>query len=118
MGFSVSLPDWAVAECAQIECPLATVEARMVEVIRFARLNFQRQTGGPFAAGVFEEATGQLVAMGVNRVVPENCSSAHAEVVALSLAQAKLNTFDLGSAACPAINSSSTGARARCVMEP
>jgi tRNA(Arg) A34 adenosine deaminase TadA len=35
--------------------------------------------------------------MGVNRVVPTGCSSAHAEVMALSLAQKRLGTYDLGS---------------------
>ncbi|MCB0173786.1 MAG: nucleoside deaminase [Anaerolineae bacterium] len=73
----------------------------MAEVIKFSRLNVQHQTGGPFAAGVFECDTGKLVVIGVNRVVPHTCSSAHAEVVALSLAQRLLNTFDLGGPGLP-----------------
>ncbi|MEZ4519299.1 MAG: nucleoside deaminase [Chloroflexota bacterium] len=40
--------------------------------------------------------------MGVNRVVSMSCSSAHAEVMALSLAQAQLKTFDLGGPGMPA----------------
>ncbi len=68
----------------------------MREVIRFARLNFERDTGGPFAAGVFERDSGRLVALGVNRVVATGCSSAHAEVMALSLAQRALGGWDLG----------------------
>ena len=96
MDFSVSLPDWAKQELGKLPDRIETVEERMQHVIRFSRLNFERNTGGPFAAGVFEEETGKLVVIGVNRVVPESCSSAHAEVVALSLAQTLLKTFDLG----------------------
>ena len=65
-------------------------------VIELARTNFQRDTGGPFAAAVFDEASARLVAIGVNRVVPMRCSSAHAEVMALSLAQRAAGTHDLG----------------------
>jgi len=96
MNFSVSLPDWATKELGQIPDRITTLEERMQHVIRFSRLNFERDTGGPFAAGVFEEETGKLVVIGVNRVVPMSCSSAHAEIVALSLAQSMLKTFDLG----------------------
>lgn len=74
----------------------------MAAVIRFSQLNFEHDTGGPFAAGVFERDSGKLVTIGVNRVVPLSCSSAHAEVVALSVAQTKLGTFDLGGADMPA----------------
>jgi len=74
----------------------------MREVLRFARRNTEEQTGGPFAAGVFELDTGRPVVVGVNRVMPHLCSSAHAEVVALSLAQKQLQTFDLGAPNVPA----------------
>lgn len=74
---------------------------RMLLVIELARRNFQEGTGGPFAAGVFETLTGRIVSLGVNRVVPCNNSSAHAEIVAISLAQAELKGFDLGSADVP-----------------
>lgn len=94
--FSISLPEWAVEAEQQLPKFLPTHEARMAEVIRFSRLNFEQNTGGPFAAGVFEKESGRLIAMGVNRVVPSLCSSAHAEVVALSLAQQRLKTYDLG----------------------
>lgn len=67
-------------------------------VLGWARLNVEKETGGPFAAGVFEVTTGRLVSPGVNLVVPERCSSAHAEVVALSVAQRRLETHDLAGA--------------------
>ena len=100
MEFSVTLPDWAQKEIQKLP-HLETIEERMRAVIRFSRLNIEHDTGGPFAAGVFEEESGKLVSMGVNRVVPMSCSSAHAEVVALSLAQKTLRSFDLGSADMP-----------------
>jgi tRNA(Arg) A34 adenosine deaminase TadA len=65
-------------------------------VIELARTNFARDTGGPFAAAVFERETGRVVSVGVNRVVPGRCSSAHAEVMALSLAQQAIAGHDLG----------------------
>lgn len=102
MDFTISLPEWAITELQALPSHLPTLEERMRHVIRFSRLNFEHNTGGPFAAGVFERDTGKLVVIGVNRVVPSHCSSAHAEVVALSLAQRILQTFDLGAAGMPA----------------
>jgi tRNA(Arg) A34 adenosine deaminase TadA len=102
MEFTLSLPDWAVEENERLPEYIPSLEDRMREVIRFSRLNFERGTGGPFAAGVFERDTGKRVIIGVNRVVPSNCSSAHAEVMTLSLAQKLLGTFDLGGASMPA----------------
>ena len=101
MEFTLSLPDWAVQELERLPAHLPTLEERMAAVIRFSRLNFEQGTGGPFAAGVFERDSGKLVVIGVNRVVASNCSSAHAEVMALSLAQKMLGTYDLGSAGMP-----------------
>jgi tRNA(Arg) A34 adenosine deaminase TadA len=102
MQFTLSLPDWAIEEHQKLPTHLPTAEERMAAVIRFARLNFERGTGGPFAAGVFERDTGKLIVIGVNRVMAHNCSSAHAEVMTLSLAQQKLGTYDLGGPGLPA----------------
>ena len=101
-SFSLTLPEWAIAENKKLKPTYETIEDRMREVLRFARRNTEEQTGGPFAAGVFELDTGRPVVVGVNRVMPHLCSSAHAEVVALSLAQKMLKTFDLGAANVPA----------------
>jgi tRNA(Arg) A34 adenosine deaminase TadA len=100
--FALGLPDWAPAELQQLPEFLPAIEARMAAVLRFARLNTGNQTGGPFAAGVFERDSGRLLGIGVNRVVPLNCSSAHAEIVALSLAQQRLGVYDLGGPGLPA----------------
>jgi tRNA(Arg) A34 adenosine deaminase TadA len=97
----LTLPDWAVGELAQLPPFMPSLSERMAAVIRFSQLNFERQTGGPFAAGVFERDSGRLVVIGVNRVMPMNCSSAHAEVMALSVAQQILQTYDLGGPGLP-----------------
>lgn len=100
--FELDLPEWAIAALNELPTHLPTVEARMAAVLEFARRNHLEQTGGPFAAGIFERDSGRLVVIGVNRVVPSNCSSAHAEVMALSLAQRLLATWDLGAPDLPA----------------
>lgn len=70
-------------------------------VIHLARCNIARG-GGPFGAAVFEQHTGRLVAAGVNRVIASRCSSAHAEIIALSLAQQRVGGYDLGASSQPA----------------
>jgi tRNA(Arg) A34 adenosine deaminase TadA len=95
----IPLPDWLATVAADVVLPDA--EARMAFVVRLARRS-GGAGGGPFAAAVFERDSGRLVAAGVNRVVASHCSAAHAEVVALSLAQRRLGHFDLGAAGRPA----------------
>ena len=101
-GFSLDLPDWAVDKLNKLPLFFPTNEERMEAVIEFSRMNFQRKSGGPFAAGIFERDTGRLVVIGVNRVVPFLCSSAHAEIMAISLAQKHLGVYDLGASGLPA----------------
>lgn len=96
------LPEWLETELRKIPANIPDVETQMATVIRFSRLNFEHDTGGPFAAGVFEVDSGRVVSLGVNRVVPLHCSSAHAEIMALSLAQHHLAAFDLGGPGLPA----------------
>jgi tRNA(Arg) A34 adenosine deaminase TadA len=91
---TLSLPTW-VRDLPPPD-PLAHLTDRMELVLDLAMRNVERNTGGPFAAAVFEQESGRLVSVGVNRVVPENCSVAHAEVLAIALAQASTGTYDLG----------------------
>ena len=102
MKFEVTLPDWAITENKKLPSHFTTLEDRMAAVIRFAELNLTHDTGGPFAAGIFEKETGKCVIIGVNRVVPSSMSSAHAEIVTITLAQQILKTFDLGGPEMPA----------------
>lgn len=95
-SFTLQLPVWAVEKNKCLPEFATTLEDRMKLILEFAELNIKHNTGGPFAAGVFERDTGRPVVIGVNRVVVSHCSSAHAEVMALSLAQQILGTYDLG----------------------
>ena len=72
------------------------IEDRMRFVIELSRQNIERRTGGPFGAGIFEQKSGRLVAAGVNLVESSNCSIAHAEIMAIALAQKRLGDYDLG----------------------
>ena len=101
LKITLTMPDWATEELKKLPTIFATLEERMAAVIRFSQLNIDHDTGGPFAAGVFEQDTGRLVVIGVNRVVPLNCSSAHAEIMTLSLAQKILGVYDLGGPGLP-----------------
>lgn len=101
MSVEIALPDWAVAANKELPDCIVSLEERMRVVISFSRQNMENETGGPFAAGIFEKKTGKVVVVGVNRVVPLNISSAHAEIVTISLAQQILKTFDLGGPEMP-----------------
>lgn len=68
----------------------------MMLAIDLARQNIKHKTGGPFGAAIFDMEKHTLLSAGVNLVLPSSCSMAHAEMVAISIAQKKLATFDLG----------------------
>jgi len=93
--FSIELPAWLPVWLEQRGDDLATDEARMSFVIELARQNVRAGTGGPFAAAVFEPENHRLIAMGVNLVTASGLSLAHAEMVALSLAQQHFGDWDL-----------------------
>lgn len=65
-------------------------------VTTLSQLNIEQGTGGPFGAGVFRLDTHQLVAPGVNLVLSSRSSLAHAEIVAIMMAQEALGVHDLG----------------------
>jgi tRNA(Arg) A34 adenosine deaminase TadA len=91
---NIRLPEWVdgfLATCPEL-FPVA--EDRMSFVIALARRNVQHETGGPFAAAVFDN-NGRLAAPGVNMVIASNCSVFHAEIVALALAQKTVSRYDL-----------------------
>ena len=70
-------------------------------ITTLARLNIQYGTGGPFGAGVFRTDTHQLVAPGVNLVLSSKSSLAHAEIVAIMIAQPILGTHDFSADGLP-----------------
>ncbi len=95
------LPAWVDAYIADIE-RISGLQQRMSFVVEAARRNVEQQTGGPFAAAIFERDSGRLIALGVNRVTPGGLSILHAEMVAFAVAQRKLGNYDLGAESMPA----------------
>ncbi len=87
----LALPAWIHQE-VDIDRPYADDEARMTLVIQLARRNVELNTGGPFGAAIFN-SEGRIVSVGVNRVMPQNCSLAHAEIMAFMTAQSRLQRF-------------------------
>jgi tRNA(Arg) A34 adenosine deaminase TadA len=71
-----------------------TDEERVGLAIELSRRNIEHNHGGPFGAAVFD-AEGRVVSVGVNRVVPQTCSVAHAEMMAYMSAQQRLAAFRL-----------------------
>lgn len=96
--FTCTVPDWVVGEVQRAPMRLETDRQKVELVNRLADLNWRDGGGGPFAAVVVGRETGRVVAAGVNRVLDSGLSMAHAEVVALSLAQATRGQWDLGAA--------------------
>ena len=68
--------------------------------IDLSRRNVDANTGGPFGAVVFGPDD-QVIAVGVNRVMPHNTSLAHAENMAYMLAQQRLQTPRLNAVLSP-----------------
>jgi tRNA(Arg) A34 adenosine deaminase TadA len=99
-GVEVRLPDWvdgAVDRARAYE----TDEDRMGLVTSLARENVERGTGGPFGAAVFESASGRVLAVGLNLVVPLRNSVLHAEIVAIMMAQREVGSYTLRAPGLP-----------------
>jgi tRNA(Arg) A34 adenosine deaminase TadA len=93
----VALPGWLEH---RLERPtvLESREDRMRYVVDLAARNIEAGSGGPFGAAVVDAGTGAVLAAGVNLVVPARNSTAHAEMVALQLAEQRVGSFDLSEA--------------------
>ena len=90
----VGLPAW-LELFGQTYTKSSDIKKRMLFVIAASQKNIQMQTGGPFAAAIFEANSGKLISLGVNLVTNQGLSVLHAEIVAITLAQRKLGSFDL-----------------------
>jgi len=64
-------------------------EAKVALAIALSRRNVEARSGGPFGAAVFDR-NDRVVSIGVNRVLQQSCSVAHAENMAYMLAQQRL----------------------------
>lgn len=87
------LPDWIDAAVDRSRV-YASDEDKVALAIELSRRNVELRTGGPFGAAVFD-GHGRVVGVGVNRVVPQNCSVAHAEMMAFMCAQTAVSQFRL-----------------------
>ena len=89
----LTLPIW-IHEAVDQSRLYADDEAKVALAIELARCNVEQHSGGPFGAAVFT-GEGRLVSVGVNRVITQSCSVAHAEMMAYMLAQQRLQRFRL-----------------------
>ena len=89
------LPSWVDGFVRHWESPLDSISQRMDLAIALSAENVEQQTGGPFAAIVVDENDGKLVSVGMNLVLESGLSLAHAEMVALSLAQRSIGGWSL-----------------------
>ena len=93
-AISLELPSW-IRDICEPGSLYPSIEDRIDFTFTLARNNFERETGGPFGAAVFD-ADGRLLAPGVNLVVPTNVATAHAEIMAIAIAGKVVGSFDLG----------------------
>jgi tRNA(Arg) A34 adenosine deaminase TadA len=68
---------------------------KMAVAILLSRLNVTHGTGEPFGAAIFRSDDGRLVSVGMSQVVRQNNSVLHAEVMAIMLAEQRLQVFNL-----------------------
>jgi tRNA(Arg) A34 adenosine deaminase TadA len=91
----LQLPGWIQSALADSKQIYPVVEERMRLVVKLAQLNIEHETGGPFGAGIFELKSGRLISIGVNLVESADCSIAHAEMIAIAVAQRVIGSYDL-----------------------
>lgn len=95
LSVELSLPGWISEFLAGQEEVYPCDSDKMRLVIKLAEQNVAESTGGPFGAAIFDAQSNRVVSVGVNRVVPLNNSTAHAEMMAFMLAQHRLRRFRL-----------------------
>lgn len=98
MACELQLPGWLAAFISDWQDPLDTIERRMHLAVTLAAENVRHHTGGPFGAIVVEDESDRLLGVGVNLVTSVGLSLAHAEMVAVSLAQGAVGDWNLGAA--------------------
>lgn len=98
---TIELPRWLKDHISNIDPHFTATEDMMRFVIELSRMNIEHNTGGPFAAGIFNMDTGELLTPGVNMVLSSNCSVMHAEIVTILMAQTIKGTYDLGGNGLP-----------------
>ena len=92
---SFELPAWVGPFLDDWKQPLSSIDQRMQLTIALSKQSVVQKTGGPFGAVVVNDQTGVLVSVGINLVTTAGLSIAHAEMVALSLAQLSMGQWNL-----------------------
>lgn len=92
---SFELPAWVRPFLDDWQQPLSSIDQRMQLTIALSKESVVQNTGGPFGAVVVNDQTGMLVSVGINLVTTAGLSIAHAEMVALSLAQSSMGQWNL-----------------------
>lgn len=95
----LTLPAW-VHEGIDTTASYPGDEAKVALAIELSARNIEARSGGPFGAAVFGPDD-RIISVGVNRVLPQTCSLAHAETMAYMLAQqrtqrSRLNEIEPG----------------------
>lgn len=91
---SLHLPDW-IDEWVDWQKTYHNDDEKMALAVELSQQNVLRGTGGPFGSAIFDMSTGKLVSVGVNRVMPLHNSTAHGEMMAIMLAEHKVQSFSL-----------------------
>jgi tRNA(Arg) A34 adenosine deaminase TadA len=89
----LTLPAWT-QQVVDMQRLYQTPEEQVMLAIELSRLNVEEGSGGPFGAALFTEE-GKLISVGVNRVIQQSCSVAHAEIMAYVTAQQRLQRYRL-----------------------
>ncbi|MCX6998532.1 MAG: nucleoside deaminase [Kiritimatiellaeota bacterium] len=95
----VSLPAWVESVIPPLGHVYRSDIEKMELVLRLAHLNIMEGSGGPFGAAVFDMRSQRLLAPGVNLVLSSKWSGAHAEMIAIALAQSLVESHDLAASA-------------------
>jgi len=90
----LDLPGW-IDEVVDWSKVYTSDEEKMTVAVELSRQNVLRATGGPFGSAIFDMNSGKLVSVGVNRVMPLHNSTAHGEMMAIMLAEHKVQSFSL-----------------------
>jgi tRNA(Arg) A34 adenosine deaminase TadA len=93
-SLTIDLPDWLDTVVAW-DRPYHSDQERIHLALDLALANVQHRTGGPFGAAVFDGPSGMVLGVGVNRVIPLNNSTLHAEMLAIMMAEQTVASFTL-----------------------
>ena len=85
----ITLPQWL--HDFPFDATYESDEDKVGLAIALSRMNVEKSSGGPFGAAIFAPDH-RLISVGVNRVLPQSNSVAHAEMMAFMLAQSRLQS--------------------------